>query len=84
MPDLGRGAWSAGGLKVVRCSHTGGVFWTVSVIEELRQLGFCMVTSTGPSVENPLTPFFHIVFAAFDFLRISFAKTSQVNIHLIT
>ena len=35
-----------------------------------------------PSIESPLTPPFHIIFAAFDFLRMPFAKTSQVNIHL--
>jgi 2-polyprenyl-3-methyl-5-hydroxy-6-metoxy-1,4-benzoquinol methylase len=73
----------ATGFTVVRCSYTQGApFWTVSVINELRKLGLCTVTASRPSLENPLTPLFHIVFAAFDFLRMPFAKTSQINIHL--
>ena len=73
----------AAGFTVARCSYTQGApFWTVSVINELRKLGLCTVTASRPSLENPLTPLFHIVFAAFDFLRMPFAKTSQINIHL--
>lgn len=71
------------GFTVVCCSYTQGApFWTVSVINELRKLGLCSVTPSRPSVENPLTQLFHIIFAAFDFTRMPFAKTSQVNIHL--
>lgn len=71
------------GFTVVRCSYTQGApFWTVSVINELRKLGLCSVTPSRPSIENPLTPLFHIIFGAFDFMRMPFAKTSQVNIHL--
>jgi hypothetical protein len=29
-----------------------------------------------------LTPVLHLFFAAFDFIRMPFSKTSQVNIHL--
>jgi SAM-dependent methyltransferase len=73
----------ATGFRLSRCSYTQGApFWTVSAINELRRLGLCAVTSERPSIENPLTPLFHIIFAAFDFLRMPFAKTSQVNIHL--
>ena len=73
----------ATGFTVARCSYTQGApFWTVSVINELRKLGLCTVTASRPSLENSLTPLFHIVFAAFDFLRMPFAKTSQINIHL--
>ena len=73
----------AAGFTVARCSYTQGApFWTVSVINELRKIGLCTVTSSRPSIENALTPLFHIVFAAADFLRMPFAKTSQVNIHL--
>ena len=73
----------AAGFTVARCSYTQGApFWTVSVINELRKLGFATVTAAHPSIESPLTPLFHIAFAAFDFLRMPFAKTSQVNIHL--
>ncbi|MEH2508998.1 2-polyprenyl-3-methyl-5-hydroxy-6-metoxy-1,4-benzoquinol methylase [Nitrobacteraceae bacterium AZCC 1564] len=73
----------AAGFTVVHSSYTQGApFWTVSAINELRKLGLCTVTSSQPSIENPLTPLFHIAFAAFDFLRMPFSKTSQVNIHL--
>jgi 2-polyprenyl-3-methyl-5-hydroxy-6-metoxy-1,4-benzoquinol methylase len=71
------------GFTVVRSSYTQGApFWTVNVINELRKLGLCTVSSARPSIENPLTPLFHIIFATFDFLRMPFAKTSQVNIQL--
>ena len=73
----------AAGFTVAYCAYTQGApFWTVSVINELRKLGFATVTAAHPSIESPLTPLFHIAFAAFDFLRMPFAKTSQVNIHL--
>ena len=71
------------GLRVTHCSYTQGApFWTVSIINELRNLGLCSVSAGRPSIEHPLTPLFHISFAALDFLRMPFAKTSQVNIHL--
>jgi 2-polyprenyl-3-methyl-5-hydroxy-6-metoxy-1,4-benzoquinol methylase len=71
------------GFTVTRCSYTQGApFWTVSAINELRKLGLCSVTAARPSIEHPLTPLFHVVFATFDFLRMPFSKTSQVNIHL--
>ena len=73
----------AAGFTVARCCYTQGApFWAVSVINELRLLGLCTVTASRPSPESPLTPLFHIIFAAFDFLRMPFAKTSQINIHL--
>jgi 2-polyprenyl-3-methyl-5-hydroxy-6-metoxy-1,4-benzoquinol methylase len=73
----------AAGFTVAHCAYTQGApFWTVSVINELRKLGLATVTEARPSIENPLTPLFHIAFAAFDFLRMPFSKTSQVNIHL--
>jgi 2-polyprenyl-3-methyl-5-hydroxy-6-metoxy-1,4-benzoquinol methylase len=73
----------AAGFTVAHCAYTQGApFWTVSVINELRKLGLATVTAARPSIESPLTPLFHIVFAAFDFLRLPFSKTSQINIHL--
>jgi 2-polyprenyl-3-methyl-5-hydroxy-6-metoxy-1,4-benzoquinol methylase len=73
----------AEGFKVAHCSHTQGApFWTVSMINELRKLGLCKVSAERPSIEHPLTPLFHIGFAALDFLRMPFSRTSQINIHL--
>jgi 2-polyprenyl-3-methyl-5-hydroxy-6-metoxy-1,4-benzoquinol methylase len=73
----------AAGFAVAHCSYTQGApFWTVSVINELRKLGLCSVSAERPSIEHPLTPLFHIGFAAFDFLRMPFSKTSQINIYL--
>ena len=73
----------AAGFKVVHCAYTQGApFWTVSMINELRKLGVCSVSAKRPSIEHPLTPLFQIGFAALDFLRMPFSKTSQVNIHL--
>lgn len=71
------------GLKVLECGYTQGApFWTVSVINELRLRGYTDVSAQRPSIENPLAPLFQAGFAAFDFARMAFAKTSQVNIHL--
>jgi len=71
------------GFRVAHCSYTQGApFWTVSMINELRRLGLCRVSAERPSIEHPLTPLFHTGFAVFDFLRMPFFKTSQVNIHL--
>jgi 2-polyprenyl-3-methyl-5-hydroxy-6-metoxy-1,4-benzoquinol methylase len=73
----------AAGFKVAHCSYTQGApFWTVSMINELRKLGLSKVSAERPSIEHPLTPLFHIGFAALDFLRSPFSKTSQINIHL--
>ena len=75
----------AAGFIVARCSYTQGApFWTVSAINELRKFsGLATVTAARPSIESPLTPLFHIIFAAFDFLRMPFAKTSPKSaIHL--
>jgi 2-polyprenyl-3-methyl-5-hydroxy-6-metoxy-1,4-benzoquinol methylase len=73
----------AAGFTVTHCSYTQGApFWTVSVINELRNLGLCRVSAERPSIEHPLTPLFHIGFAALDFLRMPFSRTSQLNIHL--
>ncbi len=73
----------AAGFSVVRCAYTQGApFWTINIINELRNLGLCKVSAARPSVEHPLTPWLQIVFAAVDFLRMPFSKTSQVNILL--
>ena len=73
----------AAGFTVAHCSYTQGApFWTVSLINELRVLGLCSVSAERPSIEHPLAPALHVAFAAFDFLRKPFSKTSQINIHL--
>ena len=71
------------GFEVLQCKYTQGApFWTVSAINELKLLGLADVSANRPSLKNPLTPFFHLAFAAFDFARMPFSKTSQMNIHL--
>jgi 2-polyprenyl-3-methyl-5-hydroxy-6-metoxy-1,4-benzoquinol methylase len=71
------------GFVVLQCKYTQGApFWTVSAINELRLLGLTRVSAAKPSPQNPLTPFFHLAFAAFDFIRMPFSKTSQMNILL--
>lgn len=73
----------AAGFEVLKCNYTQGApFWTVSAINELRKLGLADVSAAKPSLENSLTPLFHLAFAAFDYLRMPFSKTSQLNIHL--
>ncbi|MGA2058701.1 MAG: class I SAM-dependent methyltransferase [Bradyrhizobium sp.] len=73
----------AAGFKVQDFRYTQGApFWTVSAINELRRLGLTDVSSQKPSLANRLTPFFHLAFAAFDFLRMPFSKTSQMSIYL--
>ena len=73
----------AAGFTVASSEYTqGSPFWTVSAINELRKLGISRVSAERPSIEHPLTPALHLFFAAFDFIRMPFSKTSQVNIHL--
>jgi 2-polyprenyl-3-methyl-5-hydroxy-6-metoxy-1,4-benzoquinol methylase len=73
----------AAGFEVLDCKYTQGApFWTVSAINELRRLGLAEVSAEKPSLENTLTPFFHVAFAALDFLRMPFSKTSQMNVYL--
>ena len=68
------------GLHVLNCSYTQGApFWTVSAINELKRVGLAEVSAARPSLQNSLTPFFHLLFAAFDFVRMPFSKTSQMN-----
>jgi 2-polyprenyl-3-methyl-5-hydroxy-6-metoxy-1,4-benzoquinol methylase len=81
-PSLIRHCQDAG-FEVLQCKYTQGApFWTVSAINELRLLGLTDVSATKPSLQNPLTPLFHLAFAAFDFIRAPFSKTSQMNIYL--
>src|SRR5262245_33616468 len=73
----------AAGFRILYCRYTQGApFWTVSVINELRAWEVTEVSARRPSIENPLTPFLHMTFAMFDFMRMPFSKTSQMNICL--
>jgi 2-polyprenyl-3-methyl-5-hydroxy-6-metoxy-1,4-benzoquinol methylase len=71
------------GFKVHDFRYTQGApFWTVSAINELRRLGLTKVSAEKPSLENRLTSFFQLAFAAFDYVRMPFSNTSQMNIYL--
>jgi SAM-dependent methyltransferase len=71
------------GLEVVSFNYTQGApFWSISLMNELRRLGLAKASRERPMIYHPLTPFFQIVSAAFDFARKPFAKLSQMEVLL--
>ena len=67
------------GLKVRSCSFTQGApFWTTSVLFWLDKKGIASVTRSRPAMYHPLFYPLAGLFAAFDFARKPFSKTSQM------
>jgi len=74
---------SSSGLQVEQLKHTQGApFWSWSVIIALHKMGWIKISADRPAIYHPLNPFLEIFFAAFDFARGFFVKTSQMFILL--
>ena len=71
------------GLSVAQFTYTQGApFWASSVLFMLDRLGLVSITKERPVMFHPLFSLFGAAFAAFDFLRKPFAKTSQMFVVL--
>jgi SAM-dependent methyltransferase len=60
----------------------GGPFWAFSIISYLSRKKILNVSKERPVIIHPLYPLISSLFAAFDFFRRPFARTSQVFITL--
>ena len=70
-------------LKITELKYTqGGPFWAFSIITWLSKKRFVKTGKESPIIFHPLFPFLSSLFAAFDFIRRPFAKTSQMFIIL--
>lgn len=68
------------GLKVDLFQYTQGApFWTISVCAWLAQRKWITVTKEKPMYQHPVYSLFNVIFAAFDFLRLTFFPTSQMT-----
>lgn len=66
-------------LKVVDFKYTQGApFWAASLLSYLETRGLCRIDRERPVVRHPLFGPLNALFAAFDFIRMPFAKTSQM------
>lgn len=67
------------GLNVEAATYTQGApFWAASVLAWLAERGWVHISSERPVVYHPLFGPLAALFAAFDFVRRPFAKTSQM------
>jgi len=67
------------GLAVRRFAYTQGApFWATSTLFALEDRGLVMITRERPVVYHPLFGVLAAAYAAFDFLRLPFAKPSQM------
>ncbi len=81
--DSLRHAAEAANLSVVQLDFTQGApFWGKSVLAALQRLKLVRLDRDRPADSHPLLPFLMAAFAAFDFLRRPFAKTSQMLVTL--
>jgi SAM-dependent methyltransferase len=68
------------GLNLAGFSYTQGApFWSVSVLDWLRRMGFVRITRQHPAIYHALTPWLQMGFAAIDFLRRPVSKLSQMQ-----
>ena len=78
-----RNMLTATNLKISELHYTqGGPFWAFSVIVWLSKKGLVKIGKERPVIFHPFFPFISSLFAAFDFIRRPFAKTSQMFIIL--
>ena len=69
----------AAGLRVLDFKYTQGApFWAASVLNWLRERALVRIDRERPAVRHPLYGPLNAAFAAFDFIRLPFAKTSQM------
>jgi 2-polyprenyl-3-methyl-5-hydroxy-6-metoxy-1,4-benzoquinol methylase len=67
------------GLKVETFAYTQGApFWAASALGWLAERGLARISPERPVVYHPLFGPFSAAFAAFDFARMPFSKTSQM------
>jgi len=67
------------GFRVIEANYTQGApFWTTSVLLRLEKMGLVSISRERPVVYHPLFGLLSAFFAAFDFIRGLFAKTSQM------
>jgi SAM-dependent methyltransferase len=72
-------ASSKTGLLIKDFRYTQGApFWSVSVLNMLRQSGLVSVTAERPAIYHPLMPLLQAGAAAFDFARAPFSRLSQM------
>lgn len=82
-PKSFRRAAQQAGVEIESLSLTqGSPFWTWSTLNMLKNLGLVDISAARPACRHPLAPFLMLGFAAFDFLRMPFMKTSQMFIVL--
>lgn len=78
-----RSMLTATDLRITELNYTqGGPFWAFSIIVWLSKKGIVKTGKERPVIFHPLFPFISSSFAAFDFIRRPFAKTSQMFIIL--
>jgi 2-polyprenyl-3-methyl-5-hydroxy-6-metoxy-1,4-benzoquinol methylase len=71
------------GLQMKECRYTQGApFWSGSTLNFLSTRGIIQVSKEKPMLSSPLSTPLFAIFAAFDFLRMPFMKTSQMFIVL--
>jgi hypothetical protein len=67
------------GFGVINFSYTQSVpFWSVSLLDAMRQFGLVEISAQRPAIHHPLMPLLHAAVAAFDFARARFAPLSQM------
>jgi SAM-dependent methyltransferase len=82
-PESFTAAAGRAGLKVKRLDLTQGApFWSWSVLNEFSRLGLAKVSAGRPAWKHPLTRWMMLFFAAFDFARRPFMRTSQMFVIL--
>ena len=82
-PESFQRAAAAADLAVERTELTQGApFWTVSILEMLSRRGLATVDRTRPMCRHPLFGPLLGLFAAIDFARRPFGRTSQMFVHL--
>lgn len=71
------------GLRIQHLRYTQGApFWAFSIIAALTRKKLILTSATTPVIFHPLFAPISAMFALMDFLRIPFAKTSQMFIRL--
>jgi len=71
------------GLAIDDFAYTqGGAFWAASLLAAWHRRGWVRISRDRPAVYHPLFPVLAGITAAFDFLRLPFAPTSQMFITL--
>ncbi len=74
---------SATSLEVESLRYTQGApFWSWSLLAALARKKIISITRERPAIYHPLNSVLEILFAGFDFIRLPFAKTSQMVIVL--